>query len=54
MNRRLIFWSGLGTVGLAGAVASRALDETLQAIAARYGARTASFVEIQLEYPSRT
>jgi hypothetical protein len=30
---------------------ARALDETLGAIAARYGARTADFVAMQLEYP---
>jgi hypothetical protein len=28
-----------------------ALDETLRAIAARYGTRTAEFVATQLEYP---
>ena len=27
------------------------LDDTLQAIGARYGARTADFVAMQLEYP---
>ena len=30
---------------------AKALDETLHAIAARYGARTADFVAMQLEYP---
>jgi transcriptional regulator GlxA family with amidase domain len=30
---------------------AKALDETLRAIAARYGARTADFVAMQLEYP---
>lgn len=30
---------------------ARALDQTLQAIDARYGARTADFVAMQLEYP---
>ncbi|MDF0523068.1 DJ-1/PfpI family protein [Bradyrhizobium yuanmingense] len=30
---------------------ARALDETLRAIEARYGARTADFVAMQLEYP---
>ena len=28
-----------------------ALDETLRAIGARYGSRTADFVAMQLEYP---
>jgi transcriptional regulator GlxA family with amidase domain len=32
---------------------ARALDEALDAIHARYGARTAYFVAMQLEYPSR-
>ena len=30
---------------------AKALDEALQAIAARYGMRTADFVAMQLEYP---
>ncbi|RWC52810.1 hypothetical protein [Mesorhizobium sp.] len=30
---------------------AKALDETLRAIAVRYGARTADFVAMQLEYP---
>jgi putative intracellular protease/amidase len=33
---------------------ARALDHTLQAIAARYGAGTADFVAIQLEYPRKS
>ncbi|MCJ9707033.1 transcriptional regulator, partial [Bradyrhizobium sp. SHOUNA76] len=30
---------------------ARALDQTLHAIDARYGSRTADFVAMQLEYP---
>jgi hypothetical protein len=33
---------------------ARILDDALLAIAARYGARTARFVAMQLEYPKRT
>jgi hypothetical protein len=33
---------------------ARALDETLDAIATRYGARTADLVAMQLEYPRQT
>ena len=32
---------------------ARALDDTLEAIATRYGLRTADFVAMQLEYPAR-
>lgn len=38
---------------LADAPPAQALEQTLHAIEARYGARTASFVAMQLEYPRR-
>ncbi|WP_435926529.1 hypothetical protein ACSGFO_15105 [Mesorhizobium sp. WSM4083] len=34
-----------------GSQPAKVLDETLRAIAARHGARTADFVAMQLEYP---
>nr|GAJ36200.1 putative intracellular protease/amidase [Bradyrhizobium sp. DOA9] len=45
-------WPAEQTLPNAGASPpARALDETLRAIEARYGARTADFVAMQLEYP---
>jgi putative intracellular protease/amidase len=38
--------------GMDGRPPARALDDTLDAIAARYGSRTATFVATQLEYPT--
>lgn len=46
-------WPAETSIGPTAGPPARALDETLAAIGARYGSRTASVVATQLEYPGR-
>ena len=47
-------WPRSGCFRRSGIATGKALDEALDAITARYGARTADFVAMQLEYPRRS